>query len=111
MADTYAFTFSLEELVLLMRIADLPALASLPANPFEGVSEERALGALAAAERSLRARLPPTPGTRKALRRLFAGAGAHRHVQTGARHCDGHRAARRSADRCALLLCFTVYGG
>jgi hypothetical protein len=56
MADTYAFTFSLEELVLLMRIADLPALASLPANPFESVSEERALGALAAAERSLRAR-------------------------------------------------------
>lgn len=56
MADTYTFTFSLEELVLLMRIADLPVLASLPGNPFEGVSEERALGALAAAERSLRAR-------------------------------------------------------
>jgi len=56
MADTYAFTFSLEELILLMRIADLPTLASLPVNPFEGVSEERALGALAAAERSLRAR-------------------------------------------------------
>lgn len=56
MADTYTFVFGLEELILLMRIADVPALPSLPGDPFEGVSEERALAALSAAERSLRAR-------------------------------------------------------
>ncbi len=112
MADIYTFTFSLEELVLLMRIADLPALASLPGNLFEGVSEERALGALAAAERSLCARgfLQPQ-GPEKPFCGVFACTGAHRHVQTGARYRHGHRTAPRSTDRRTLLLCFAIYGG
>lgn len=56
MTNTYSFTFGQEELLLLLRILDIPTLPGLPLQPLAGISEEQARIAFATAERSLRAR-------------------------------------------------------